>query len=399
MTGVVTHYVWFAVMMAVVAFVVAWLLFPYVLYFARRHRFYDSPNYRKLQRRPIPLMGGMVIYGGILVPSLIVLIIGGQPQMAYMLVAMTLLLALGTIDDIYDLLPVVKMVAEIVVMLGVLLLNSTGIDSLHGLFGVEDLSMGWMYVISVLAGVGVVNAINLIDGVDGYSSGFTFIASILFGVLFALSGMPTMTAVAFSIAGAVVPFFMHNVFGRKSKMFMGDGGTLMIGTIFSVFLFSILKSESACSSLEQEYGISLVAFCLAVLGIPIFDTLRLILYRLLQHRSPFSADRCHLHHAFIDLGCSHLVTTLSILTLSLFILLAWLISWLLGAGQMLQVLIVVFVSIVVTFGVFVFLRHGQRKRTQIYKHLRYWALVTHYESRRGWIAIQRFLDGNPISER
>lgn len=391
---IIVHYVWFAVMMTVVAFVVAWLLFPYVLYFARRRRFYDSPNYRKLQRRPVPLMGGVVVYGGILIPSLIVLILWQNPQVIYMLVAMTVLLALGLLDDIYDLPPLLKMGIEIAVMLGILAFNTTGIDSLHGLLGIGQLSLFWKYVVSVLVGVGIINSINLIDGVDGYASGFAFLAAILFGVVFSLSGMPAMTAIAFIIAGAVVPFFLHNVFGRKSKMFMGDGGTLMIGTLFSTFVFSVLKNGSyCCSVLEQQHGVSLIALCMVILSIPVFDTLRLILYRLSLRRSPFSADRNHLHHAFIDLGCSHLATTMAILCLYLIILLAWFLSWLCGASLTLQIVIVFLASTMATFGVFVLLRYGQRHRTHFFKRMRYWALGTHYESRRGWIILQHFLDG------
>ena len=390
---IIVHYVWFAVMMTVVAFAVAWLLFPYVLYFARRRHFYDSPNYRKLQRRPVPLMGGVVVYGGILIPSIIVLVVWQSMPVAYMLGAMSVLLFLGIMDDLYDLPPWMKFGLELMVVFLVVWLNGSSIDTFHGLFGLGSLSDFWRYAVSLIVGVGVINSINLIDGVDGYSSGYTFMASILFGVVFALSGISAMMSVAFIIAGAVIPFFLHNVFGRKSKMFIGDGGTLMIGTIFSTFIFSILKSNSYCMVLETNHNISLIAVCLAILGIPVFDTLRLIVYRLLQHRSPFSADRNHLHHAFIDLGCSHLATTLSILTLNLVVVLSWFVSWISGGGLLLQVVVVVVVSILATFGIFTLLRYNQKKRTSLYRRLRYWALGTHHEDSRGWIAIQRFLDG------
>ncbi|KWW32120.1 MAG: UDP-N-acetylmuramyl pentapeptide phosphotransferase/UDP-N-acetylglucosamine-1-phosphate transferase [bacterium P3] len=391
-SGIIVHYVWFAVMMAVVAFAIVWLLFPYVLYYARRRRLYDSPNYRKLQRRPVPLLGGVAVYGGILVPSLIVLIVWQNSSISYMLLAMTILLVLGTMDDLYDLSPLLKLLIEFLVVLAVVYLNGNSIDTLHGLFGIGILPVGWQYAISLLAGVGIINAINLIDGVDGYSSGYTFFAAVLFGTVFALAGMPGMTSISFIVAGAVVPFFLHNVFGRKSKMFMGDGGTLMIGTLISAFLFSILKTGSSCSILETQHGASLVALCLAVLGIPIFDTLRLIFYRLSLRRSPFSADRNHLHHAFIDLGCSHLATTLSILAFNLLIVLIWLFCWLGGAGQTAQVVVVVLACLIVTWGLFFALRLLPRRRTRFYKRLRVWALTTHHERSRLWCSIQSFLD-------
>ena len=137
---IIVHYVWFAVMMTVVAFAVAWLLFPYVLYFARRRHFYDSPNYRKLQRRPVPLMGGVVVYGGILIPSIIVLVVWQSMPVAYMLGAMSVLLFLGIMDDLYDLPPWMKFGLELMVVFLVVWLNGSSIDTFHGLFGLGSLS-------------------------------------------------------------------------------------------------------------------------------------------------------------------------------------------------------------------------------------------------------------------
>lgn len=390
--NIVIHYVWFAVMMAVVACSVAWLIFPYVLYFARSHKIYDAPNYRKLQRRPIPLMGGVVVYFGVLIPSIIVLIIWMYTPIAYMLVAMTVLLMLGLMDDKYDLPSLLKFFLELVVIFVVVWLNGSSIDTFHGLFGINELPIFWRYAVSMLVGVGVINAINLIDGVDGLLSGYAFLVSLIFGVVFAVSGMSAMMSIAFIIAGAVIPFFLHNVFGRRSKMFFGDGGSLMLGVIFSAFLFSILKSRSACMRFESDYGISLIAVCLAILGVPIFDTLRLIIYRLWLHRSPFFADRNHLHHAFIDLGCSHLATTLSILLLNLTIVTCWFLSWLFGASLEWQIFIVVAISVMSTYGVFTLIRYHQKNRTKLFRRLRYWALGTHYENKKGWIRLQYLLD-------
>lgn len=115
---------------------------------------------------------------------------------------------------------------------------------------------------------------------------------------------------------------MHNVFGKTSKMFIGDGGTLVMGGVMSVFVIAVLKQGSLSASYVSE-RVGLVAFTLAVLSVPVFDTLRVMATRLLNGASPFRPDKTHLHHMFIELGCSHVATTVAILSMNFLIVLAW----------------------------------------------------------------------------
>ena len=95
--------------------------------------------------------------------------------------------------------------------------------------------------LTVFATVGIINAINLVDGVNGLSSGYCIMACTIFGALFHLAGNEAMTILAVVSVGALIPFFLHNVFGKTSKMFIGDGGTLVMGTVMSVFVIAILN--------------------------------------------------------------------------------------------------------------------------------------------------------------
>jgi UDP-N-acetylmuramyl pentapeptide phosphotransferase/UDP-N-acetylglucosamine-1-phosphate transferase len=174
-------------------------------------------------------------------------------------------------------------------------------------------------------------------------------ASIAFAILFALAGDISMLTLAVVTAGSLIPFFFHNVFGKTSKMFIGDGGTLVLGVVFSSFVINTLANGSIVGKFtDSSFG--LIPFTLAVLSIPVFDTLRVMLARIMHGTSPFSPDKNHLHHLFIELGFSHAGTTVSILTLNTLIIILQLLSWQLGCSVDVQLYIVIGASLLCTVG-------------------------------------------------
>ena len=184
-------------------------------------------------------------------------------------------------------------------------------------------------------------------------------ASLTFGVFFGLSREGSMAVMCSLTAGALIPFFLHNVFGKKTKMFFGDGGTLMLGALLAFYVFGILWERSRCNVLEQQ-NVGLIALTLAVLCIPVFDTLRVMTMRMLRGRSPFKPDKTHLHHLFIDMGFSHLGAAAFLLFINLSIILLWLLLWLLGASIDVQTIAVLLMGLSVTYGFYIFMRRQQR---------------------------------------
>ena len=140
--------------------------------------------------------------------------------------AMMAMLYTGTMDDILNLSPKLRFLIEIVVMLLLITYGGYSVNNFHGLWGIGRIPEWAAIILTLFASIGIINAINLIDGVNGLSSGFCILACSLFGVLFLLSGNVSMTILATASAGALIPFFFHNVFGKTSRMFIGDGGTL-----------------------------------------------------------------------------------------------------------------------------------------------------------------------------
>jgi UDP-N-acetylmuramyl pentapeptide phosphotransferase/UDP-N-acetylglucosamine-1-phosphate transferase len=245
--------------------------------------------------------------------------------------------------------------------------------------------------LTIFAAVGIINAINLIDGVNGLSSGFCFMASVLFATMFYLSGNVTMTILATSAAGAIVPFFLHNVFGKTTKMFIGDGGTLVIGTMMSMFVISIL-GKGSLSARFAEQGVGLIPFTLAVLAVPVFDTLRVMSMRILRGKSPFSPDKTHLHHLFIELGFTHTGTTVSILSLNFLIVAAWFLSYKLGASIDTQLYIVIAMSLCITFVFYKFAKDQIVHNGKVLKVLKAIANFMHFEKHGIWSWVEKFID-------
>lgn len=341
-----------------IAFAVSAILFPPVLKFAKAHDIVDNPNARKLQRFPVPVLGGFAVYTGILAGVLLLTIFVTDPEILWGLAAMTIMLMVGTWDDISEVSPVIRFAIEILLVFGLVYFTGIYIDDFHGLFGVYALPEWVGISLSVFAGVGVINAVNLIDGVDGYSSGYGMLACGCFAILFWYVGAVGMACFSLIALGALLPFFLHNVFGVKSKMFIGDGGTLMLGMLMTTLSFYALSGKTECDPYEKS-GLCLTALVLAIGCIPVFDTLRVMTMRILRGRSPFKPDKTHLHHLFIDMDFSHLGAALSILFINAMVVVALLMAWMCGASIDVQFLIVMVLGIAVTFGFYKFMKNQQ----------------------------------------
>ena len=375
----------------IIAFCATLWIHPKILKIAILKNIVDNPDARKLQREPVPVLGGIAVFFGIVVGLCSSQMAFFSPGIFVLMAAMIIMLYTGTIDDVLDLSPGIRFLIEIAVVAFIMLVNNSGINHFWGLWGIDFIPTIIAAPLTIFAAVGIINAINLIDGVNGLSSGFCFMASIMFAIMLYLSGNTHMTILALSAAGAIIPFFLHNVFGNSTKMFIGDGGTLVIGTMMSMFVVSILKGTSLSADLASA-GVGLIPFTLAVLAVPVFDTLRVMTSRILRKQSPFHPDKTHLHHLFLELGFSHIGTTVSILSLNFFIILAWFVAYRMGVSIDTQLYIVLVLSILITF---VFYKYAQvqiKHNTKALKVLRSIGSMLQIEKKGIWGWAQRIID-------
>ena len=377
----------------VVSLFSTWWIFKKVLKIAKLKNIVDNPDARKLQRVPVPVLGGIAVFFGMTVAFAAAGLIYDVSSMFAMVCVRVIMLYIGIMDDIIGLTPKVRFIFEIIVVLLLVYCNNNCIDNFHGLWGVYGVPRWFAVPLTVFACVGIINAINLIDGVNGLSSGFSIITSLIFGITFIVTGDVSSASLAILAIGALIPFFFHNVFGKKSKMFIGDGGTLLMGTIMSVFVINAIKSGSTIA-LFTPANFGVVPFTLALLVIPVFDTLRVMTARIVRGTSPFNPDKTHLHHLLLDLHFSHVGTTATEILFNLFVLGAWYLSYRLGASIDIQLYVVVILGAAITFGFYRFARSQERKQTRIYHWLVKVGDWTHVGHTKWFEGITRGLDKN-----
>ena len=327
------------------ALIVVFLSHPVFVRLSKRHNAMDNPNWRKKHTKPVPLLGGPTILMGFVAGMLAADAVLDCSPLFVTVNAMFFMLYIGMLDDLVGLRVGVRLLLETVVVAVLIYLSEALINNFDGLWGVYQIPLWLSIPITIIASVGIINSINLIDGVDGLSSGFAIWACGVFGYIFFLSDDLVSLILAVVMIGSMIPFFLHNTFGEKSKMFLGDGGALVVGLLLSLFVMRVVKFGNPTSEMDPHIGF--VALTLAILSHPVFDTLRVMFSRIFRGRPPFAPDRTHLHHAFLMNRFSHLGTTLSILFLCLMNLVAWRISYgllLSDEGQLYVVAAVAFVN-------------------------------------------------------
>jgi len=290
---------------------------PIIVRLSNTKKLLDVPNKRKVNKHPIPNLGGIALFIGISLSTLLCIYQMPFADMRYILAAMIILFFIGMKDDILLIAPRKKLLAQVISALLLIMMGDIRITNLHGIIGMYEIGHLFSLLLSLLIIVGITNSINLIDGIDGLAAGLSIFISGIFGVAFILFGQPQYAVLSFSITGSLCAFFIYNVFGKANKIFMGDTGSLLLGVLFSVLVIKYNEFAITASAPIKNYS---PAFSLALLFIPLFDMARVFCVRLFNKKSPFAPDMNHIHHKFLALGYSHIKATSIIVALNLLII-------------------------------------------------------------------------------
>ena len=405
-----TTYKIFTVLIAAIMALMAvrWIYFR-ILAIAKKKNVVDNPNARKLQKQPVPVMGGIAVFFGVLAGLLVGTSVYALPfllshepvdlpssSLLSVLAAMGIMLYMGAIDDMIGMSAVKRLLIEMGVVLGLIMSSGGCIDTFRGMWGVGALSWWLAVPLTVFAGVGIINSINMIDGVNGLSSGICMTCSILFGVAFIRIMDWGNAVLAFSMAAALMPFFIHNVFGSKSRMFIGDAGTMVMGILMTWFTISTLRAPAMTEYYTPVVRTNMVAMCLAILSVPVFDTLRVMIMRMLKGCSPFKADMTHLHHTFIQIGVSHSITALIEILIDVVIVGIWGVCVLLRVNLDWQLYIVLMAALLMVWGTYFFLHYHTVHQTALWQRMTQMSRKTHLGHTAWWLRFQAFLDSPEV---
>jgi UDP-GlcNAc:undecaprenyl-phosphate GlcNAc-1-phosphate transferase len=305
---------------ASVSFIISFLAIPVILQIADQKKLYDVPDERKVHTHPVASLGGVGIFGGFLLATL--LSIQGQfnPEFQYFIAAALVIFFLGLKDDLIVLSASKKFVGQVIAASILIHLGGIRLDSMHGLFGFDQLPEGFALALSYLTIIVVINSFNLIDGIDGLAATLGVFTMLIFGTYFFVIDYQAYSLLAFALAGSLVAFLIFN--HHPAKIFMGDSGSLLIGLVNAILVIKFINAAS--DPLIAVPVPSAVAIGFSILIVPLLDTLRVFAIRIFYGRSPFTPDRNHVHHLLLGRGLGHTAVTFTCVGLNLaFVALAY----------------------------------------------------------------------------
>jgi len=294
------------------AFVLASRIIPVIIYTVRAKNLMDEPGDRSAHSTKTPTLGGVGMFVAFVVSLILFGILAGleRPDLIKLLsvvLATIILIFLGIKDDLIALAARKKFLGQLISTGIVIFLTDVRITSFEGLLGIGDLPYLVSVLFTVFVFILVINSFNLIDGIDGLAGTISIIASLSFGLFFLLNKDFLMVLVSFSLIGAIGAFLRYNLSGTR-KLFMGDSGSMVIGYLLAYQGIRFLELNlSEASTFTISNGPVLL---LAILSFPLLDTLRIFIIRARERRSPFDADRNHIHHRLLERGLSHKQATI-----------------------------------------------------------------------------------------
>ena len=305
-----------------ISFLITYFSIPTIIKISRRKNLMDEPGQRSSHERKIPNLGGIAMFFSI---SVCASIFAYQlfDLYKFLFASLVILLYVGVMDDIVVMRAYKKLIAQIVVAALLVIGSDVRIRSLFGVFGVYELNYFLSVIFSIVTFIILVNAYNLIDGIDGLAGVYGVICFSLFGISYYRLGEYNYPLVILSttIIGTVIGFLYYNLSDRSKKIFMGDTGSMLLGfllTFTSICFMDIFIVKKVQGAVFYHLNTAPV-MAIAIMILPIIDTLNVIIIRLAEKRSPFDADKNHIHHKLLKLGITHKRATLYIISYYLFI--------------------------------------------------------------------------------
>lgn len=349
----------------VASLVCGFVCIPLIIKFCKKKHLYDTTDTRKIHKDNIPRLGGISF-----MPSMAVACFGTilafnmqEPYheqitislwSAAFIVSILIVYMCGLIDDILGLTPIVKFSFQLVAAL-ILVVAGLYINDLHGFLGIHEVPFAIGAPLTIFVIVFIDNAFNLIDGIDGLAAGLSLIALAGFLVCFAIDGLPIFCLLIVGLMGVLLAFMYFNVFGKVSqstKIFMGDSGSLTIGfCIGFLFVKLVMKDDFV-----HRFTTDRLLIAMTLIAIPLLDTTRVILSRLMHHAGIFTADKNHLHHKLLRTNLSQHQSLVVILLMALVLILLNLVLL-----RQLHIMVIVLLDIVVFAVANMFINYRIRK--------------------------------------
>jgi UDP-N-acetylmuramyl pentapeptide phosphotransferase/UDP-N-acetylglucosamine-1-phosphate transferase len=293
----------------VTSFALTYLAIPPVIQIANERHLCDVPGERSSHFVATPTLGGVGIFTGILVALFMWVPFANHQFLQYLVGALFIIFIVGLKDDLQPMDAKKKLIAQMITSFLIVYACDIRIESMHGLLGFYGDFPYWLsLIISGFTVLVIMNAFNLIDGINGLSASIGILVTTILGIWFFNTGQPAFAILAAITAAAYLAFLRYNIM-PPTRTFMGDTGSLMLGTITATLVIQFITSNAALNIGHDFYFQSIAAVSMTVVVVPLFDTLRVFATRMYRGHSPLMPDRRHIHHLLVDFGFSHAQAT------------------------------------------------------------------------------------------
>lgn len=344
------------------AFGITYFSIPAIIRLSLVKKLYDRPDERKKHAARISPLGGIAIFGGMIISFVFFTAHIANPALNSVLVALFILFITGVKDDLYPMTFYKKMLGQILAVSVIVFQGNIRLESFYGLYGIHEIDYGISVLISIFFFLGIINSFNFIDGINGLSSGIAIVISLAYAGWFFYLGEDLFLILSLSIAGSQIAFLRYNLFA--AKIFMGDSGSMIMGFLAGLLTIYYLQANERAGDVVLRH-IDAMVFSLAVLIIPVVDTLRIIFLRVvILRRSPFHADNNHIHHVLLDIGLTHVQATGILVTVNIvFIVLTYFLNEFIRA----KYLVLLIFLLAIALSQIPFLIKQKQKRNGTYK--------------------------------
>jgi len=302
------------------SFLLSFLAIPKIIKVSYIKHLIDEPKERSSHERRIPNLGGLALFIGISISSSI---FSYEIYSRYIFISacLVILLFIGLMDDILVVAPNKKIYAQLITATLIAIGSNIRIGNFFGILGFYEIDYFISIIFTIFVFIIFINSFNLIDGIDGLAASVAIIISSAYCYSFFILRDYPMVVFSVIIIGSTFGFFLYNI-SKKHKIFMGDTGSMILGfliTFMTVRFLNLLMQTNASGNLIYWLP-SAPTIAIAILIIPLIDTIAVIFIRIYNKKSPLEADKNHLHHKFLKVGLSHIQTTTLLATINFLIL-------------------------------------------------------------------------------
>ncbi|MDX2068239.1 MAG: MraY family glycosyltransferase [Haliscomenobacter sp.] len=290
------------------AFTLTYFAIPSIIKIALDKNLMDNPGERSSHDVSTPSLGGIAIFAGVIFAIVMWAPTVVFSKVQYLLGAFIIIFLIGAKDDIAPVSPSKKLLAQVGAATIIVLNSGVELHSFYGLLGIHNSLHPLVYLfVSIFTILVLINAFNLIDGINGLAAGIGALICTVLGCWFYFTGQIEFTVVAFATVGGILAFLRYNI--SPAQIFMGDTGSLLIGMICAILIVKFIDSNYNLS-VDNPYRFQGgPAVAIGIMIIPVFDTLRVFITRIMRGISPFKPDRRHIHHLLVDVGFNHMEAT------------------------------------------------------------------------------------------